>query len=62
MAMAPVGIIYLVALSLEFSNSDRRYVIQERKQLYLGCVWFGFWLWLLPPKNQKSNQRTESGN
>jgi hypothetical protein len=27
----------------------------------LGCVWFGFWLWLLPPKSQKSNQRAESG-
>jgi hypothetical protein len=26
-----------------------------------GCVWFDFWLWLLPPKSQKSNQRAESG-
>jgi hypothetical protein len=26
----------------------------------LGCVWFGFWLCLLPPKSQKPNQRTGS--
>jgi hypothetical protein len=28
--------------------------------LELGCVWFGFWLWLLPYKSQKPNQRTGS--
>ena len=32
----------------------------KHKQTGLGYVWFGFWLWLLPPKSQKPNQRAGS--
>jgi hypothetical protein len=28
--------------------------------LVIGCVWFGFWLWLFSSKSQKSNQRARS--
>jgi hypothetical protein len=30
------------------------------RRVHLGCVWFGFWLWFLPPKRQKPNQRAGS--
>jgi hypothetical protein len=39
---------------------DVRCYVCVREAGYLGCVWFGFWLWLLPPKSQKPNQRAES--
>jgi hypothetical protein len=42
-----------------FMAQPKVFVIRGKEHMgcYLGCVWFGFWLWLLPPKSQKPNQR-----
>jgi hypothetical protein len=44
---------------VELVRFGPRLVPDEPLSVYLGhigCVWFDFWLWLLPPKSQKTTK------
>jgi hypothetical protein len=52
----------LSIFSMHFEHHSSMFInilLVDYPQHCLGCVWFGFWLWLLPRKSQKPNQRAQ---